>query len=461
MLAEVLIFVPSVANFRVSWLTERVSAAHIASLAAKAAPDGRLPPMLRDDLLVTAQVRVIAVRENEKRKLVLTVPMPGAAVGPYDLRTATPWQKIMDAMETIFSGGNRNIRVLGTSGFGNTAFMDVVLYEQPLREAMFRFGLNVLGLSIVISLITASLIYYALNVLLVRPMQRITQNMVRFGLDPEDQSRIIQPSSRVDELGVAEIELARMQQELTQALHQKTRLASLGLAVSKINHDLRNMLSNVQLISDRLASVDDPTVQRLTPKLLASIDRAIRLCTETLQFGKAQEAPPQRRRFPLHPLVEEVAALLGLPRAGAIDLAVDIDPAVMVDADPDQLFRVLNNLMRNAIQVLNSVDPPRRGNITIAARSEGAATVMTLEDNGPGVPKKAKDNLFVPFQGGVRKGGTGLGLAIVAEILHAHGGEIALVDSGVGARFRIVVPDVGSPEVAALTHHQAPAEAAE
>ena len=462
MLAEVLIFVPSVANFRTTWLTERVAAAHIASLAARAAPDGRLPPMLRDDLLLTAQVRVIAIRQNDKRKLILSVPMPGAAVGPFDLRLSTPWGKIADAVETLFAPGGRNIRVIGVSGFGEGAVMDIVLFETPLRQAMIRFGLNVLGLSIVISLITAALIYFALNGLLVRPMQRLTENMVRFALNPEDQSRIIKPSRRSDELGVAELELARMQRELSQALHQKTRLASLGLAVSKINHDLRNMLGNAQLISDRLGAIDDPTVQRLTPKLIASIDRAIRLATETLNFGKAEEAPPQRRVFPLRPLVEEVGSGLGLPRPGSIDFAVKIAGDLQVDADPDQLFRVFTNLFRNAVQVLDSGGQPAKDHcITVAAESDEESVIILVRDTGPGVPQKAKDKLFVPFQGAARKGGTGLGLAIVAEIVHAHGGEIALVDEDVGASFRLAIPNVGSPTAPALEHHTQDAQAAE
>ena len=131
-------------------------------------------------------------------------------------------------------------------------FIEVVLPEAPLRAAMIRYGLNVLGLSVIISMITAALVYFALNGLLVQPMMRITRNMLRFSQNPEDASRIIVPSARQDEIGTAERELAHMQVELTQTLQQKSRLAALGLAVSKISHDLRNMLANAQLISDRL-----------------------------------------------------------------------------------------------------------------------------------------------------------------------------------------------------------------
>ena len=140
--------------------------------------------------------------------------------------------------------------------------------------------------------------------------------MLRFSADPEDQSRIMTPSGRLDEIGVAERELAQMQQELSGLLAQKNRLAQLGLAVSKINHDLRNMLANAQLISDRLVDIPDPTVQRFVPKLIASLDRAISFCNSSLQFGRASEAAPRRDLFRLKPLVEEVADSQGLPREG-------------------------------------------------------------------------------------------------------------------------------------------------
>ena len=203
-------------------------------------------------------------------------------------------------------------------------FIEVVLPEAPLKAAMIRYGLNVLGLSVIISVITAALVYFALNGLLVQPMMRITRNMLRFSQNPEDASRIIVPSQRQDEIGTAERELAHMQDELTQTLQQKSRLAALGLAVSKINHDLRNMLANAQLISDRLSSLPDPAVQRFAPKLIASLGRAIKLADSTLKFGRAEEAPPRRELMPLRPLVDEVGDGLGLPREGAIDWTIEI-----------------------------------------------------------------------------------------------------------------------------------------
>src|SRR5262249_56835021 len=83
----------------------------------------------------------------------------------------------------------------------------------------------------------------------------------------ENPASVIVPSSRTDEVGTAERELAAMQHDLANVLQQKNRLAALGLAVSKINHDLRNLLTTAQLFSDRLVRLQDPTVQRFAPNL--------------------------------------------------------------------------------------------------------------------------------------------------------------------------------------------------
>ena len=151
-------------------------------------------------------------------------------------------------------------------------------------------------------MIAATLVYVSLNWLLIKPIGRITRNMMDFGADPEDSSRVISPSKRTDEIGIVESELADMQSQLANLLRQKSRLAALGLAVSKINHDLRNMLSSAQLISDRMGSIPDPTVQRFAPKLIASLDRAIRLCSDTLKYGRTEEPPPARSPLRAAPL---------------------------------------------------------------------------------------------------------------------------------------------------------------
>jgi signal transduction histidine kinase len=440
MIAEVLVFVPSVSNFRQTWIMERLAAAQIASLAAEAAPGAELPAALRDRLLEHAQVKAIAVKKEDARQLALQSEMPLQVDGHYDLRDPHWFQLIVDALKVYITPNDRVIRVVGQPAFDTGEFIEVVMVEAPLKAAMVRYGLNILALSIIISVITAALVYLALNALLVRPMTRLTAEMVRFRERPEDPTRIITPSARTDEVGTAERELAAMQRELADTLNQKSRLAALGLAVSKISHDLRNMLSSAQLLSDSLASVKNPTVQRFVPKLIASLDRAIRLCARTLDYGQAQEPAPQRECFPLAPLVRETGESLGLLPHDAIHFAIDIPEDLIVDADRDQLFRVLTNLCRNAAQALEA-DWTGPREINVSAAREGSVTVIEVTDTGPGVPAKAQERLFEAFQTVARKGGTGLGLAISAELIRAHGGQISLIGNLQGAAFRLTIPD--------------------
>ena len=113
-----------------------------------------------------------------------------------------------------------------------------------------------------------------------------------------------------------------------------------------------------------------------------------------------------------------------------------------VDADPDQLFRVLVNLARNSVQAMEAnPNPAVICRLTVSAGREGAVATIRVEDTGPGLPERARTSLFRAFQGSVTPGGTGLGLAIAAELVRAHGGTIALVDGGPGATFAITIPD--------------------
>jgi len=451
LLAEVLIFLPSVSNFRVSWLGERLTAAQLAALSSEAFPGGEIPSALRADLLRTAQVKAIGSRRDGERRLVLPVE-PGVQIqAHYDLRdTATsPLAKlktrlvqIKDAIAVFFAPGNRLIRVMGRNSDDPDDLIEIVIPEQPLKQAMLDYSLNILWLSVIISALTAALVYYSLNRLLVKPLKTLTQNMLWFSADPEDQSRILAPSGRLDEMGVAERELAQMQRELSGLLVQKNRLAQLGLAVSKINHDLRNMLANAQLISDRLVDIPDPNVQRFVPKLIASLDRAITFCNSSLQFGRAVEPAPRRELMLLKPVVEEVADAQGLPRDEHVGFVAEMDEGLRIDADRDQLFRILSNLVRNAAQAIEGAEQTGTGVIRVGAHREGRKVIVDVIDNGPGVPVKARENLFKAFQASTKKGGTGLGLVIAHELVQAHGGSLRLLDGpGPGATFRIELPD--------------------
>lgn len=445
MLGEVLIFLPSIANFRIQWLKSRIAQAETAALAAAAAPNQILSSDLKSEILKGAGVLVVSLRKGETRKLVLRGDEPPMIDASFDLRDVRWWQAIMDAFGAM-TGPTRIIGVTDKPPNMSGDLIEIALYEAPLRQAMYRYGLNILLLSVVLSLLVAGLVFAALNRVLVQPMQRLTRNMVAFGENPEDLSRIIAPTARRDEIGIAERELHGMQSELAAMLQQKNRLAALGLAVSKVSHDLRNMLSSAQLMSDRLAMLKDPAVQRFAPKLIASLDRAIDFLTQTLKFGRAQELPPARERLAVKDIAGEVIESSVVQTSSRIVFYNNAPPSVIVDADREQLGRVLTNLTRNAIQALEAAqtenpDAPD-GSITIRAWREGSVVTIEVKDNGPGVPERVRDKLFEPFQSAARSGGTGLGLAIAAELVRAHGGEIRLHATGeTGTSFIITFPD--------------------
>jgi signal transduction histidine kinase len=443
MIAEVLIYVPSVASFRVNWLRDHLEVARTAALVLEAAPNGMVPDPLAKKILGSIGARAVAMKMGDTHYMLQPsdVPLPPIA-DVFDMRNVGTFMAVVDAFKIMLNDRNDVMRVVGPAPMGGE-YIDLVMDEQPLRSAMLRYSVDILLGSLLISAVTAALVYLALHYLFVRPMRRVTDNMMAFRADPENADRIIVPSVRADEIGTAERELAAMQTELASMLHQKNRLAALGLAVSKINHDLRNLLSSAQLFSDRLAKLPDPTVQRFAPKLMQALERAIAFCQSTLSYGRLQEPPPERRPIPLEPLVEEVHETLNLGPDAPIRWISAVERGLVVEADYDQLFRILLNLARNAVQAMESRTSrdPGRDQIRITGRREGAVVVIEVSDTGPGFSEKAQAHLFEAFQGSTRTGGTGLGLAIAAELVRAHGGDIRLVEGTIGATLRLTIPD--------------------
>ena len=442
MLAEVVFYVPSVASYRYAWLNDRLAQAQTAALVFRATTDD-VSPELQQQILKSIGARMLAMRVEHRRLVLASTEIKEQIRQDIDTRDMAMAHSIVGALDTLlFTNDSDIIRVVGPAPKGGD-FLEVVLDAEPLRKGMLRYSRNILVISLIISTIAALLLYLALHYMFVRPMHRITDNMIAFRADPENPARVIAVSGRPDEIGIAERELATMQHDIASMLQQKNRLAALGLAVSKINHDLRNLLASAQLISDRLAHLPDPRVQRFAPKLMLALERAIDFCQSTLSYGRAQERPPERKMIPVEELVDEVRETLDIGPDSAIGWVNAVERGLMVDADHDQLLRVLINLARNAVQALETRAPndPARDQIRITGRREGAVVMLEVADTGPGFPEKARAHLFEAFQGSTRTGGTGLGLAIAAELVRAHGGEIRLAEGTIGAAFHIIIPD--------------------
>ncbi|MEM9395323.1 MAG: HAMP domain-containing sensor histidine kinase [Pseudomonadota bacterium] len=440
MLAEVLIFVPSVARFREDYLLNRLERAQIASLALLATADDMVAPELEAELLANAEVFNIVLQRDEVRELILSDSVPGEIYGTYDLRDPSAYELIRDAMRGIIDPEDHVIRVIGTPVRGAGEVIEVTMTTGPLRDALIDYGIRILILSAAISIFTATLLFLAVRGFLVKPIRRVVAHMTAYAEAPEDARRVITPDAGVTELRDAEDALMSLQTQLTQALKQKDRLAQLGGAVAKISHDLRNILTVAQLLADRMETSEDPTVKRAAPKLVNAISRAVALCESTLAFGKAEERQPELTRFQLAPLVEDVLSSERLSsQTELVNFVSDIPPGIMVRADNEQLYRVLTNLVRNARQAIEVTGA--QGQICITAREEDTDWIVCVADTGPGLPAKARENLFTAFQGGARKGGTGLGLVIAYELIRGHGGLLELKGSDEnGTEFRISLP---------------------
>ncbi|MEM9126182.1 MAG: HAMP domain-containing sensor histidine kinase [Pseudomonadota bacterium] len=438
MLAEILIFVPSIARFREDFLLNRLERAQIASLALLA--DDMLAEDLEAELLANAGVYNVVLRRDEVRQLMLSSSIPGQITKTYDLRDAGPLILMRDALMRLFTPENEVIRIIGEPVKGAGLLIEVTIDSAPLRMAMTDYGLRILGLSFVISIITASFLFLAVRVVLVKPIKSVVGYMQRYASAPEDARGIISPNSKVTELREAEEALQMLQTDLTQALKQRERLAQLGGAVAKVSHDLRNILTSAQLFTDRIEASDDPVVRRMAPKLVNSITRAVSLCESTLAFGKAEEPAPTLTMVRMRDVAADVATSERLAVADAcVEIVNEVPEDLIARADPEQMFRVILNLVRNARQVLVASGKP--GRITIVGCEHETSWCIEIHDTGPGLPAKARENLFTPFQGGVRKGGSGLGLAISQELVRGHGGDLLLKYTGPdGTIFEIKLP---------------------
>jgi signal transduction histidine kinase len=442
--ADLFILAPALSSFEERWLLDRIRRAEIAAGAVDVAPDNFVPDRLADRLLTSAGVTAVAIKEQGRRRLVLAAPQLESTPDFTDLRRGRVISWIVAPWKTLFGPPDRMIRAIAAPCCRTAEFIEIVTPAQPLQRDMWSYLLRIFALSVLISVLAGAMIYAALAAFIVRPMRRITASIERFRDDPEDAAAASEPSGRRDEIGRVEEELARMQDEVRQALRSRARLAALGEAVAKINHDLRNMLTSAQMASDRLADSGDPVVAQSLPRLERALDRALNLTRDVLNYGKSNgETAPQVKRTPLRAAVEAAGEDAGLS-PGSVALQTHIAKALAAEADPEQLHRILVNLLRNARQAVESAERTT-GAVTVSAERGVRDLKVRVADDGPGIPDKVRDRLFQPFAGSGRAGGAGLGLAISRELAQAHGGDVALVETGPeGSVFELTLPQAGA-----------------
>ena len=436
MAVAVFVYLPSIATYRQDYLEKRLENAEIAALALEAAPNNSVSPELEQRLLSTAGVISIVVRREDKSYLLGFTTAPEEVNEEFDLRQPYLGMLIADAFGTLDAGGDRIIRVVGNAMTPGTRLFEITLDEAELHAALSSYSNNILILSLVISLFIGILVYLSLHWLLVRPMRRVKDSIVAFRRRPEAVTRMKATTLRPDEIGLVERELCRMQEELRQSLHQKSRLASLGEAVAKINHDLRNILATAQLATDALQRAKDPHVQKVSRRLMTAVSKAVALCESTMRHGKAEDPAPEKKMIGLAPMVQDVGMALGYVDNDDFKFEIDLPEELEIYADPEQIHRVFLNLCRNAGEAQAG-----SGTIRITAEQDPDSTVhIYVADNGPGIPEKVQPSLFKAFSS-ARAGGTGLGLATARDIVLAHGGQIGLQSTGdEGTVFKVCLP---------------------
>ncbi|HWD68153.1 MAG TPA: HAMP domain-containing sensor histidine kinase [Caulobacteraceae bacterium] len=437
--ANLLILPPNLAAFEEQRLRDRLNNAEVATLVTQTAPNGVVSDPIAQKLLASAEVVQVSVGVNNERHLILQMPRVERAPYLVDLRQNNPlsW---MTPFETLSEGGNRMVRVMARPRFLRGDFVEIVAPNGPLKKEIFVQLERLLGIALFTSIMAGGVVYFSLNFLLVRPMQRITRSMEHFRADPDDASASVKPSNRPDEIGRAERELERMQTDLRVALSSRARLAALGEAVAKINHDLRNMLTSAQLASERMSASGDPNVAQALPRLERALGRAATLASNVLTFGKSEEPPPQKRPVDLRPALTAAAEDAGLSTEG-VPMKIAFKGEPRISADPEQLHRILVNLLTNARQAIDQAGRGSSGRVSADYRQDEDMDVIVVADNGPGLPERARTHLFQAFAGSAREGGSGLGLAIARELAQGHGGELSLIDTGPeGTIFELRLP---------------------
>ncbi len=449
-LAEIVVLIPSVSTQRLNWLNARLEAAYLVGLALDAPGGEMIESETAEQLFATANILGVTLDRDGARMLIMTPKLTedqARVMRFVNLNYAMPQQHVADAWATMLSSGDHSIRVVGKPKYAEGGDVDMFVSQAALRRDLLEFAANVLGLSLVISTLTAGLVFWSLNRMIVRPVGRLTRNMKAFERNPEDSGNVLSPSRRIDEIGVAERSLAALEHRTQSLLGERRRLAALGAGISKISHDLRNILASAQLMSDRLAKSEDPRVRKLSPRLISSLDRAIALSRDTLSYARMEPAALKIDTVRLKSLVADV---FDDTASSSVEFVNNIDESLQLAGDATQLYRALFNIVRNAAEALAPTDAgagadvnlKRNAMVVVSARRDQGRIIVEIVDNGPGIPDEARRHLFEPFKGSFKPGGSGLGVAIAHEIAKAHGGDLRLARSDLsGTAFELSLPE--------------------
>ena len=447
LLAELLLFVPSVASVRQDGLTMRANSAALVAEALMAQGGEKLPPeaeaMLAKQFMAQTDATFLAAFADGRTALILGGMPPDNIVAVEDLREPRAFPPIILAAREFFATGDGYLRLIAPSPIAGQDRLEMFVPCAAIGAELRAYAMRILGLSLLIALFVGGLIFLAMRQLIVAPVQRLAADMTAFREAPQTRRRTTPPEARRDEIGQLQREFHEMKESLRASFRQRERLASLGLSVTKINHDLRNVLSTALLAADRLSLNDDPELSQMGERLVRTVERGVGLTEEVLLYSSAREPEPELEDVSLRGVVADIRTDLrtAFPRTRVENR---IAPEAVVRSDPEQLHRLLSNLSRNAAQA---------GARTIMLESEvvGDTTlIVRISDDGPGLPERVEDRLFLPFTRGDSEGSTGLGLSISRELAEGMGGSLELLETGPdGTTFILGLPR-GLPQGSAV-----------
>jgi len=343
---------------------------------------------------------------------------------PYEDEIATAMENETGTTTRLFSGDDgRSYKYAFKQLGGSEAVLAVQApadFAQPLarlRSLLLGGGAIALGLAVVLANILAA------NV--VGPLEGLSRAALRIQRGRLDQKVELE---RVDEIG----RLAKAMERMRVGIMERDE--QLRLMLAQVAHEIRNPLGGLELFASAASDADTPEErERLMRRIRDEVGSLNRIINDFL--GYARPTPVDMEPTDLRVAVEAAAHLAMSNEGSHVEALLPKEP-LLARADPDQIKRVVLNLMRNAAAVSSRV--------AVSGEIVNGEVVLRVADDGPGVPEEMKSRIFEPFVTD-KEQGAGLGLAIVRKVADAHGGRVEVGDAkesglGRGAEFRVYLP---------------------
>ncbi len=343
------------------------------------------------------------------------------AVEIYDVAARLSPQKLPNSVRAILSAKPDLLQITYQAADTKLTFIiDQTAIINIIRGYMPRLYILVFSLYSLLGII----LYFVIRRFYVAPLNTLTSTLTAFAKDPttaRPPSKALHINKEFQDAATALVDLQR--NTITE-MRQRDRLADIGEAVAKINHDIRNVLSSATLVADALLNSQDKQVKRTAPHVVRSLEQAVDLCQSMMDYLVAVP-DPQLSTFSMRDITNELT--------DSSKMQITYSGPAKIHADRKMMQRIFLNLARNSINAGATklhIDIWRAGHLGI----------IDISDNGHGIPRQQWDGLFQAFKSHGR-GGTGLGLAITQDLVAAQGGHVKLSRSNEnGTEFRIQLP---------------------